>query len=240
MEKQEYRNRKWKELSEVERLNIIAAFFGTKSSVLRNEKGIFKTFKEKSEQEVKIIFGEVRQYILSGQYTTAIEILGLKSREERDTAADKKKNPKLFDISEADLAAAKIAAQEIIFNAKNFDSLPDMADEGHERTAVEAAIKSKNFIQDLTADKITVVPAEKGKYYGPGILHVDERNAVLCLSRSLAVVYRSKDVAGRFPLGTKTDIKVMAVTERGVDAFEKHREDEGRSRYDEAVGRKGN
>lgn len=128
-------------------------------------------------------------------------------------------------VSAADIDAAKISAQTII----NSESLMkgDMINEGHEQTAFDAAIQSKQFLNDRPrhetyATELTRIRKESGrgvkiiegrvnKYYGPGQLKLYEKTAVLSLSRNLKVAYDIKDLKGQMPETQEKAIPVCGI-----------------------------
>lgn len=129
------------------------------------------------------------------------------------------------DVSAADIDAAKVVAQNIIYNEALMKD--DMVNEGHEKTAVDAAIQSKQFLndrprQETYATELTRIRKESGKdvkiiegrinkYYGPGKLKLYEKTAVLSLSRNLKVAYDIKDLNGQMPEALEKEVPIRGM-----------------------------
>lgn len=131
-------------------------------------------------------------------------------------------------VSAADIDAAKVTAQHIINNEMLMKG--DMVNEGHEKTAVDAAIQSKQFLndrprQETYTSELTRIRQESGKdvkiiegrvnkYYGPGKLKLYEKTAVLSLSRNLKVAYDINDLKGQMPEARDKEVPI-----RGMKLF---------------------
>lgn len=115
-------------------------------------------------------------------------------------------------VSVADIETAKISAQTIINNESLMKG--DMINEGHEKTAFDAAIQSKHFLNDMPriqkeyGKDIKIIEGKANKYYGPGMLKLYEKTAILSLSRNLKVAYDVKDLKGQMPEAQEKAIPV--------------------------------
>lgn len=124
-------------------------------------------------------------------------------------------------VSAADIATAKVVAQNIINNEALMKG--DMVNEGHEKNALNAAIQAKRLLNkqsQLTyaTERVQIskqfgrgtqiIEGAVNKSYGPGVLKLYEKTAILSLSRNLKIAYDLNDLKGQMPEANEKEIPV--------------------------------